>query len=77
VSREEREKKVARLKMKDRPDVFASRKHFQSDAQRRLYGTQGPASAVRKVEVSAIDATALVTQMEKHIARAEAKLGRV
>jgi hypothetical protein len=30
--------------MKDRPDVFASRKHFQSDTQRRLYGTQGPAS---------------------------------
>jgi hypothetical protein len=36
VRREEREKKVAHVKMKDRPDVFASRKHFQSDTQRRL-----------------------------------------
>src|SRR3984957_20864118 len=71
----EREKKVAHVKMKDRPDVFASRKHFQSDTQRRLYGTQGPASAVRRVEVSAIDATALVAPMEEHIARAEAKRG--
>ena len=77
VRREEREKKVAHVKMKDRPDVFASRKHFQSDTQRRLYGTQGPASAVRRVEVSAIDATALVAQMEEHIARAEAKRGRI
>jgi hypothetical protein len=58
---------MAHLKMKDRADVFASRKHFQSDTQRRLYGTQGPASAVRRVEVSAIDATALVAQMEEHI----------
>ena len=71
-----REKKMAHLKMKDRADVFASRKHFQSDTQRRLYGTQGPASAVRRVEVSAIDATALIAQMEEHIARAEAKRGR-
>jgi hypothetical protein len=67
---------MAHLKMKDRPDVFASRKHFQSDAQRRLYGTLGPASAVRRIEVSAIVATALVAQMEEHIARAEAKRGR-
>ena len=61
---------MAHSKMKDRADVFASRKHFQSDTQRRLYGTQGPASVVRRVEVSAIDATALVAQMEEHIARA-------
>ena len=69
--------KMAHLKMKDRPDVFASRKHFQSDTQRHLYGTQGPASAVRRIEVSAIVATALVAQMEEHIARAEAKRGRI
>jgi hypothetical protein len=67
---------MAHLKTKHRADVFASRKHFQSDTQRHLYGTQGPASAVRKVEVSAVDAMALVAQMEQHIARAEAKRGR-
>ena len=76
MRREEREKNGA-LKMKDRPDVFASRKYFQSDTQRHLYGTQGPASAVRRIEVSAVVATALVAQMEDHIARAEAKRGRI
>src|SRR3984885_9615810 len=69
--------KMAHLKMKDRPDVFASRKHFQSDTQRHLYGTQGPASAVRRIEGSAIVAPAIVAQMEDHIARAEAKRGRI
>jgi hypothetical protein len=63
-----REKKVARLKMKDRPDVFAARKQYGSDTQRRA------ASVVRRVEVSAVDATALVAQMEKHTARAEASV---
>jgi hypothetical protein len=68
-----REKKVARLKMKDRPDVFAARKQYGSDNQRLLYGKLGAASAVRRVEVSAVDATALVAKMEEHAAHAEAQ----
>jgi hypothetical protein len=71
VRREEREK-VAPLKMKDRPDVFAARKQYGSDIQRQ-YGKLGAASVVRRVEVSAVDATALVAQMEEHTARAEAQ----
>jgi hypothetical protein len=58
--------------MKDRPDVFAARKQYGSDIQRQ-YGTLGAASVVRRVEVSAVDATALVAQMEEHTARAEAQ----
>jgi hypothetical protein len=71
VRREESEK-VAPLKMKDRPDVFAARKQYGSDTQRQ-YGKLGAASVVRRVEVSAVDATALVAQMEEHTARAEAQ----
>ena len=67
-----REKKLARLKMKNRPDVFAARKQYGSDTQRQ-YGKLGAASVVRRVEVPAVDATALVAQMEKHTARAEAQ----
>jgi hypothetical protein len=36
-------------------------------------GRLGAASVVRRVEVSAVDATALVAQMEEHTARAEAQ----
>jgi hypothetical protein len=56
--------KVARLKMKDRADVLAAREQFRSDIERKLYGTQGAASAVRKIDVAGIDTAGLVAQLE-------------
>jgi hypothetical protein len=54
-------------------DVLASRGQYRSDIQRLLYGTLGAASAIRKVDVSTVDATALVAQIDNQTARAEAK----
>jgi hypothetical protein len=65
ASNDQESDKVARLKMKDRTDVLASREQFQSDIQRTLYGTQGAASAVRRVDAAGADATALVAQLER------------
>jgi hypothetical protein len=48
--------------MIDRTDVLAARQQFRSDTQRKLYGTQGAASEVRKIDVTGIDTARLVAQ---------------
>jgi hypothetical protein len=67
-----RVKKSGTLENEKTDPTYLQRESNMGDTQRQ-YGKLGAASVVRRVEVSAVDATALVTQMEEHTARAEAQ----
>jgi hypothetical protein len=41
------------------------RKQLERDQERFRFGTQGPASAVRKVDLASVDTAALVAQIER------------
>jgi hypothetical protein len=60
-----RAKERARVKMKKRSKYALSRRQLERDAERMLFGTQGAASAVRRIDPATIDAAALVSQIDQ------------
>jgi hypothetical protein len=49
---------------------------FDQDKERRLLGTHGAASEVRKIDPASIDATALVEQLSKEAKRWDRRTAR-